>query len=65
MKRRQLPFNQNLSPAEPTPLNHFNKALFFNALFIERISFNFGFDLSLIKSSPHHNELYNFGAVSG
>jgi len=41
------------------------KARFFNALFIERISFNFGFDLSLIKSSPHYHALCNFGALSG
>lgn len=41
------------------------KARFFNALFIDRLSCNFGFDLSLIKSSPHYHALCNFGVVSG
>jgi hypothetical protein len=40
------------------------KARFFNALLIERIFCNFGFDLSLIKSSSTYEELCNFGAVS-
>jgi hypothetical protein len=40
------------------------KTRFFNALLIERIFCNFGFDLSLIKSSSTYEELCNFGAVS-
>jgi IS4 transposase len=41
------------------------KARFFNALFIDRLSCNLGFDLSLIKSSPHYLALCNFGVASG
>jgi hypothetical protein len=40
------------------------KSRFFNELLIERIFCNFGFDLSLIKSSSTYEELCNFGAVS-
>jgi hypothetical protein len=40
------------------------KTRFFNALLIERIFCNFGFDLSLFKSSSTYEELCNFGAVS-
>lgn len=40
------------------------KTRFFNELLIERIFCNFGFDLSLIKSSSSYEELCNFGVVS-
>jgi hypothetical protein len=40
------------------------KTRFFNELLIERIFCNFGFDLSLIKSSSAYEELCNFGVVS-
>ena len=39
------------------------KCKFFNELFIERIFSNFGFDLSLMKSSSAYEGLCNFGVV--
>lgn len=40
------------------------KTRFFNELLIERIFCNFGFDLSLMKSSSIYEELCNFGVVA-
>ena len=61
-----IKWQDRLSSPQRKPISVISwKAIFFNSLFIERISCNLGFDLSLIKSSPRYQELCNFGVVSG
>lgn len=56
--------DRQLSPQRKTISVASWKYKFFNELIIERISSNFAFDLSLIKSSPLYEELCNFGAIA-